>query len=144
MRLSHDNIKIDGTFEEWVDSITKEIKRLLAVKSKEPDADLYEVNCITKIVSACNYEDGDQIEWLTIFVYMKDQIPTDTGWEDQEIGRIGFCKNFFDRDHHPKSLRRRLEVSYINFIWNDIFDGGRKYAILAKKLGLDCSVPNIT
>lgn len=140
--LSHDNIKIDGTFEEWVESIAKEIERLLTVKSEESDAEQYEVNCITKTISACRYEDGERINWLTIFVYAKGQICTDTGWEDQEIGRIGFCKNFWDRDHHPKSLRRRLEVNYIDFIWNDIFGEGRKYVLLIKKLGLDCSKPN--
>jgi len=144
--LNHNNIKIDGTFREWVESIAKEIERSLAVKSKEPDAEQYETNCTTKIISACCYEDGERIEWLTIIVYMKGQIPTDTGWRDQKIGSLGFCKNFFDGDHHPKTLQRRLEVTYIDFIWGDIFDKGRKYVLLAKKLGLDCSKPdsNIT
>ena len=140
--LSHNNIKIDGTFEEWVKSIAKEVERSLAVKSEESDAEQYEVNCTTKVISCHRYEDGERIDWLTIFVYAKNQIPTDTGWEDQEIGRIGFCKNFFDRDHCPKSLRRMLENAFVDFMWGDIFDKGRKYAILAKKLGLDCSIPH--
>lgn len=140
--LNHDNIKIDGTFREWVKSIAKEVERSLAVKSEEPDAKEYEVNYTTKITPCHCYEDGERINWLTIFVYAKNQIPTDTGWKDQEIGRIGFCKNFWDRDHHPKSLRRTLEVNYIDFMWGDIFDKGRKYVLLAKKLGFDCSKPN--
>ena len=138
--FSHDNIKVDGTFEEWVDSIAKEIERSLAVKSKEPDADWYEVECVTKTMLDCCYEDGEQVEWLTIIVYMKGQISTNTGWEDQEIGRIGFLKNWFDRNHHPKTLRRTLEVRYIDFMWC-LFEKGRKYALLVKKLGLDCSKP---
>lgn len=140
--LNHDNIKIDGTFEEWVESIAKEVERSLAVKSEEPDAKEYEVTYTTKIIAACHYEDGEQIDWLTIFVYAKNQIITDTGWEDQEVGSLGFCKNFFDEDHHPKSLQRRLEVTFVDFMWGDIFDKGRKYVLLAKKLGLDCSKPN--
>jgi len=142
--LSHDNIKIDGTFEEWVESIAKEIERSLAVKSKESDAEQYEVNCITKITPNHWIGDpGEELPALEITVYMKGQIPTNVGWEDQKIGSLGFCKAWFDRDHHPKTLRRQLEVAYIDFMWGDIFDKGRKYVLLAKKLGLDCSKPNL-
>ena len=139
--LTHNNIKTNGTFEEWVASIAKEVERSLAIKSKEPDAKEYEVNCTTKIMPCHCYEDGERIEWLTIFVYAKNQIPTNTGWEDQEIGRVGFCKNWFVGDHHPKTLRRILEVRYMDFMWC-LFDKGRKYVLLTKKLGLDCSKPN--
>lgn len=153
--LSHNNIKIDGTFEEWVASIAKEVERSLAVKSKEPDAEWYEVDCITKITP--NYWIGDSEEKLPaleITVYMKNQIPFCNGapivpdfnfrhlsWKDLKIGSLGFCKAWFDKDHHPKTLRRILEVAFIDFMWHDIFEKGRKYVLLVKKLGLDCSVP---
>lgn len=155
--LSHNNIKIDGTFEEWVDSIAKEIERSLAVKSKEPDAEWYEVDCITKITP--NYwigDSGEKFPALEIIVYMKNQIPFNNGasivpdlnfrhlsWKDLKIGSLGFCKAWFDEDHRPKTLRQRLKVAFIDFMWHDVFEKGRKYVLLVKKLGLDCSVPHL-
>jgi len=128
--INHDNIKINGTFEGWVNSIAKEIERLLAVKSKEPDADWFGSEYSIKVVPGdwSPKQDGSMPALAVCISISEYKLGT----------HFSFTKYEWDRDHHPKSLQRRLDCRYVDCIWS-MYDVIREQMILLKKLGIDCS-----
>ena len=128
--INHNNIKINGTFEEWIQSIVKEVRRLLTVKSKEPDAywfrDNYDV-CID------SWKWKKDIPARGILIYK--------GKEKRIMGYFSFAEVEFNKNRkNPKWLRNLLNVRFIDCIWS-MYDMGREHTIFLKKFGIDCSIP---
>lgn len=129
--INHDNIKINGTFEEWIKSIEKETERLLATKSKELDADWFKPYYNVKTES-CDWspkQDGSMPAFM-IQVY---------------VGSYGlmvsfsFAKCEWDRNcKSPKALQSMLNIRFIDFVWS-VYHAVREQVILLKGLDIDCS-----
>lgn len=129
--INHDNIKINGTFEEWIKSIAKEIKRLLAVKSKEPDEDQFNFKYIIKIESSdwSPEQNGSMPAFMIIISLGGHYLET----------YFSFAEIEWDRNHkNPKRLQKIFDVRFMNCI-RSLHNAVREQVILLKRLGIDCS-----
>lgn len=119
--LIRNNIIINGTFKDWINSIANEIKRLLAIKTTrigehEPKSK-YSVK-----VQPCDWDSGKPC--LAIEVYM----------DDKAMGYFSFAKSEYHKNN-PKHLWKLLQCRYVDFIWslNDIEE---ERLIFLRKFGM--------
>ena len=128
--INHDNIKIDGTFEDWIKSIAKEVDRLFSSKSKEPDAGWFGLKHRVEI-TPCDWdpEQNDGMPAFAISIHLGEYY----------LGtHFSFAKIEWDRNYKSlKAMRSILNVRFIDCIWS-LYHVVREQVIFLKKMDIDC------
>jgi len=100
--INTDNIKIDGTFDEWIESIKVEIERLLAPKDDKDDKD---DKYVVEVLDAPAWsENSGPIKVINI----------------HDITYFSFGEKEFERarDCSQKSLESLLKVRFVDAVWS--------------------------
>jgi len=137
-KFNCENLKTNGTFRQWVDSIAKEIERLLAAESNEPDACGFGLKYDVE-VKPCEWNPGqkDNVPALAVVIYLGKISSQDIFLANS----FSFAKMEWERNcKSPKGLQQLARVRFIDCIWS-LYDLIREQVIMMKKFGIDCSKP---
>jgi hypothetical protein len=135
-KIKLDNMKYDGTFEQFVKSIADEIKRILSVELNTSDKQYFDWHQKQLVeLEYTTWENGftgEKIPAISIVV-------TNIGDKWNITSYFGFCKEEFDEyENDEKQLRLLAQARFIDFIWG-LYGWARGDFLFLQKLGIDPS-----